>query len=462
MEIREIWTPAGIRRIPSGRLRRNHVHLLTGPNGSGKTETLNTLVSSSHGLPGHLGALSPRVLGDGPARIISQTFSPFSRFPAPAPPQGALTDSFGDHVADDLTYTCIGLHRTSRFVGIRLTKQIIEQAIYRLSEGSEGIGAIFQVLRALDLRDQLVLKYTAIKSFRTIAAERGNRFDSIHRYLSELTYGSSQGYRPFIGPLKRQLQQTNLRELAELIGTAFDITERLIEGHRLVLDLNGAYRKSLDFALLQSLALLRRVRLLELKSCEITAAHGHQLDVARASSGQQQMLCSIIGLAAALRDNTLVVVDEPELSLHPRWQQSYVDHLEAALAPHKGCHVFVATHSPLIVQRALEKGIAILQMGEADANVDTVNKRQPPSVEGALLDVFETPIAGSSHFANQLLIAVTEGTSSDSKARAMAKQELERLRAIYSNSPQVEESRRELLLIADAIELVNASDVDDE
>lgn len=461
MEIREIWTPTGRRQIPISRMRRNSVHVLTGPNGSGKTETLVKLVNGSRfAYPPSV--YIPTVVGAVPARVISQTFSPFSRFSPPLESGRSLLDYFSEYAADDLTYTCIGLHSRTRFVGTGLTKHVIEQAIYRLSEQASGVGAIFQVLRGLDLRDTLTLTYVAHKPYKLIAGERKDRFSAIYKFLSDLIREPLGPNGVFVRSLKRQLERSNLRDLAELIGTAFDVTDPLVDGSRLVLELDGTYRKTLDFALLQALSLLRRVGLLELKSCEVINMQGRGIDVAGASSGQQQMLCSIVGLAASLRKNSLVVVDEPELSLHPNWQMSYLDLLEVALAPHEGCHVFVATHSPLIVQRAQEKSVVVLQMDQVNEVDEFADRYQPPSVEGALLDVFHTPIAGSTYLANQILIAVTEGTSGERGSQAAAMKELERLYTTYAERSVVRAERKELLLIVEAMELVRAEGASDD
>jgi predicted ATP-dependent endonuclease of OLD family len=66
------------------------------------------------------------------------------------------------------------------------------------------------------------------------------------------------------------------------------------------------------------------------------------------SSGQWQLLSSMLSLALTVTDNSLILVDEPENSLHPDWQRSYVQLLGEVIAHRKGCHAVVATHSPLI------------------------------------------------------------------------------------------------------------------
>lgn len=66
------------------------------------------------------------------------------------------------------------------------------------------------------------------------------------------------------------------------------------------------------------------------------------------SSGQWNWLYNFSNLALELRDNSLVLIDEPENSLHPGWQREYLPALESLLRSKNGCHAVIATHSALI------------------------------------------------------------------------------------------------------------------
>jgi hypothetical protein len=66
------------------------------------------------------------------------------------------------------------------------------------------------------------------------------------------------------------------------------------------------------------------------------------------SSGQWQLINGLLNLALNVEDESLVLVDEPENSLHPEWQREYIDLLKQTMSAVKGCHVVLATHSPLI------------------------------------------------------------------------------------------------------------------
>lgn len=68
----------------------------------------------------------------------------------------------------------------------------------------------------------------------------------------------------------------------------------------------------------------------------------------RLSSGQWNWLGSFGALVAEMRNKSLILVDEPENSLHPGWQQDFIGELHAIVSKFEDCQVVVATHSPLI------------------------------------------------------------------------------------------------------------------
>lgn len=66
------------------------------------------------------------------------------------------------------------------------------------------------------------------------------------------------------------------------------------------------------------------------------------------SSGQWGWIAGFAGLCAHIDKNSLVLVDEPENSLHPIWQQKYVPVLNSILREFPGSQAIVVTHSPMI------------------------------------------------------------------------------------------------------------------
>ncbi|KPZ05626.1 Uncharacterized protein ALO41_01986 [Pseudomonas amygdali pv. ulmi] len=70
------------------------------------------------------------------------------------------------------------------------------------------------------------------------------------------------------------------------------------------------------------------------------------------SSGEQQMLALLVKLAASATPNALILIDEPEISLHVSWQR-LLPVMLSRMCEHFGCDMVVATHSPLLVTSAL-------------------------------------------------------------------------------------------------------------
>lgn len=446
----------------------NKVDLLTGPNGSGKTEVLTFLAATfsrakqvskrcavSWEKEGRIFTNNSAVLLDeGPERVIAQTFSPFTRFAQPPESTNSLTSIYSEGVADALRYVCIGLHKSTRLVGAGLSKRTLEQALYRLSETPESARAIFEVMRNLGFEDSFDLTYEARPTLKRLLESSKDQF-TIELFLSELENRGGTYTAPRTG-LSAELRRSNRGQIAELLNEALEIIGPQFRDARRILQHFGSYgrRQSNDYATLQSLALLRRLDLLTLKSCELTTHNGTSFDVADASSGQQQMLCSIIGLATALRNESLILIDEPELSLHPRWQIAYIDYLLAAIEPFQGCHVLIATHSPLIVQRGQSLDIGVVQIGQespvAHQGLESV------SVEGTLLDIFDTPVSGSVHLANQIFSAITDAEAGDETARKNSLADLARLKELYSD-PLVGDPKA-LELIVEAEDLLYTSE----
>jgi AAA ATPase domain len=68
-----------------------------------------------------------------------------------------------------------------------------------------------------------------------------------------------------------------------------------------------------------------------------------------ASSGESHLLSSLHGIVANLEDNSLIIVDEPEVSLHPNWQIDYIEILKTILKDYKGVNTVISSHSHFIM-----------------------------------------------------------------------------------------------------------------
>lgn len=100
------------------------------------------------------------------------------------------------------------------------------------------------------------------------------------------------------------------------------------------------------------------------------------------SSGEQQIVFRGTYLLRDIKKtlNGTVLIDEPEVSLHPRWQKeilTYYQNLFKVNGEQKS-QIFIATHSPFIVEAALKdkENTLIIVLKNNNGKVSTINLDQ--------------------------------------------------------------------------------------
>lgn len=96
------------------------------------------------------------------------------------------------------------------------------------------------------------------------------------------------------------------------------------------------------------------------KSVEISPQHGFRIksdngdiiDGYKLSSGEQNEIIMLYRLIYEVPDQGLLLIDEPENSLHVAWQKTVVDDMKE-IASVKRLQIIIATHSPSIVSKGL-------------------------------------------------------------------------------------------------------------
>ncbi len=73
------------------------------------------------------------------------------------------------------------------------------------------------------------------------------------------------------------------------------------------------------------------------------------------SSGELNLFILLFKINSVIENDALILIDEPELSLHPSWQNEVIPSLQKAFSSYSGCHFIIATHSPHIVSSIPEK-----------------------------------------------------------------------------------------------------------
>lgn len=92
-----------------------------------------------------------------------------------------------------------------------------------------------------------------------------------------------------------------------------------------------------------------------------TNSAGDEFDINELSSGEKQLFLRTLAIKMLNPENSIILIDEPELSLHPKWQQRIVDVYRKI---GKNNQIIIATHSPHILGSVRKENIMLLDKNE--------------------------------------------------------------------------------------------------
>lgn len=76
---------------------------------------------------------------------------------------------------------------------------------------------------------------------------------------------------------------------------------------------------------------------------------GEEIELENLSSGEQNQIVLFYDLIFNTKENSIVLIDEPEISLHVAWQKEFLDSLGKILKVNHIDKVIIATHSPQVI-----------------------------------------------------------------------------------------------------------------
>ena len=88
---------------------------------------------------------------------------------------------------------------------------------------------------------------------------------------------------------------------------------------------------------------------------------GEEFDINDLSSGEKQLFLRTLSIKMLEPKNSIILIDEPELSLHPKWQQRII---EVYKKIGENNQIIIATHSPHILGSVSNENIFILYRDE--------------------------------------------------------------------------------------------------
>ncbi|MFJ2433112.1 AAA family ATPase [Streptomyces anulatus] len=138
-----------------------------------------------------------------------------------------------------------------------------------------------------------------------------------------------------------------------VLWTYLEDSDKKLSTFRSILD-----RVSLLQEIVTSRFLYKRLEVDRTRGLRIVNDEDHELGLSMLSSGEQHELVLLYDLLFNVRAGSLVLIDEPEISLHVSWQKRFIEDLRriASLVQFRS---IVATHSPQIAGKWIDRMITL-------------------------------------------------------------------------------------------------------
>jgi predicted ATPase len=412
----------------------NTYTVLVGKNGVGKSRLLYEIAKDC--IDDNYYSNTPQPIGSGkPPKIIAASTSPFDKFP--------LTSR---RVDPGLTnYRYIGMRSDNVFTSTSsialissAAKGLLEN--FGAKEQSQNLLNVFKTLN-FSTSVELIFKpsYIGFRAEKTsskapwtlteeekdiehkrnyIESKTGIRLED--KYLLQLTGMQEDKFEKVITSIKILYSITSEKRAIHLKLDFSDTADEIIKNYN-----SNEFSEADAFLILLGVGFIRLIDMILIK-------HDYgRMSVKKASSGEQCMLVLMLGIAGHIQNNSIILIDEPEISLHPKWQEDFMELLIEAFDSYEGCQFIVATHSPQIISKLQGDNCYIASLSK-DRFFSAKNFKER-SADYQLAELFEAP-GLMNEYISRLAFSLLAKIKNAKAVTETNKSELKKLKSLISNT----------------------------
>lgn len=253
--------------------------------------------------------------------------------------------------------------------------------------------------------------------------------------------------------VSKKFRQLNFDEKQIL----FDFYEKIKENKdtiSMIIDLtdgNDLETKKHD---IYALYKLRQMHVLNLSQISFRKVSKEFVSCIDMSSGEFNMLATIISVASVAEKNVLILMDEPEISQHPSWQMSIIDYLDKCLRG-QSCHLLIATHSNFLVSDLPIKRSEVLHLYKDKQCLIKAKRIESNtygwSAEEVLLKVFHVPTTRNRYLAS-IVGELMNGISYDTIKEEEVQDKISFLKEIVGNLNDIDPMKKIIETIIETFE----------
>ena len=259
--------------------------------------------------------------------------------------------------------------------------------------------------------------------------EKGSGFYQISSILEHCGYEARFGFEIILGPrYKMTAEELRQEDSAEMAGddalavvlpreevfleTAMSFLQRHEPREQIWVNSTDSvfeFSRAREFvSVLKLESILRRLKVInEIRVLLKRKESGDVIEMRHASSGQLSLISSLLYLITNVGKDPLIIIDEPENSLHPSWQRDYIEKVLAAMN-FRSASLVVATHAPLVVTGALASSPNLVSVFQVRDGVPRrilieTDTESSSSIEEVLWFAFDV-VTPANHFVSEQIV----------------------------------------------------------
>ncbi len=222
------------------------------------------------------------------------------------------------------------IHKNYHYMGSRLgrfiSRDAVKQAIAKIDfMNKRGFSSIYRVLDYVDFEQRIGFCIGGVnKDFHNILHDCDELDDELKTQIS-IAFKNAITHSHFPSELNH-----------DRVMLWFSSADNQIDG------MENSISELLTYE-----RILKKLRLIN--SIEILLSKGGKsFLLSNASSGELSLISVLVFISTFINEHTMILIDEPENSLHPKWQKEYFKKI-MDLFSYFEPQIIAATHSPLIV-----------------------------------------------------------------------------------------------------------------
>ena len=334
-----------------------------------------------------------------PEKLIAASFTLNDSFPL------SNDDKFKTNQNRQFVYQYLGIRNKRGNVGTRSPIKYLVEDVVAASRNPDftehiellleflGLDPYFKIKFKTRFRSKFFNKYLTVEGFKSF-------------FVNWKKTSPGRTTEPYGVPYFNKLSEKEVANLVKFINNIEDENDKSLSKNFVEWDiLSKNYNLKAQYAnQYDSIISLMKLDILSYPTIEIKK--NKIFDLESSSSGEYHFIYNILRILAYIQDDSLILIDEPEMSLHPNWQIKYIDYLKRIFSSYSSCHFMLATHSHFLVSDLQnENSSIVIFKRDAQKEIETHTPEINTygwSAEEVLYNVFELPTTRNYYLASEV------------------------------------------------------------